>query len=92
MKADFLSIGWKDILKGLVMAFLSAILTGIYQLLQTGAIFNWPTLKPVLLVGVTAMVAYIIKNFFTNSQNQLLVTEKKATPEIVKPVQNLQTK
>lgn len=84
MKSDFLSLGWKDVLKGLVMAFLSAFITGVYQLLQVGALFNWVTLKPVVFVAIAAMLSYLIKNFFTNSQNQLLITEKNATPEIVK--------
>lgn len=84
MKSDFLSLGWKDVLKGLVMAFLSAFITGIYQLLQVGTVFTWATIKPVLFVAIAAMLSYLIKNFFTNSQNQLLVTEKDATPEQVK--------
>ena len=75
MKSNFLSLGWKDILKGLVMAFLSALLTGIYQLFQTSSALNWITIKPVVFVAIGAMLSYLIKNFFTNSQDQLLTKE-----------------
>jgi drug/metabolite transporter (DMT)-like permease len=86
MKSNFLSLSATDFLKGLFVAIGTALLTGLYDLLQKGASFDWPTLKPVVLASVAAGIAYLIKNLFTNSQNQLMVSEKNATPEIVKPL------
>lgn len=77
MKSGLFSIGTVDLLKGLIMAGIAAILTSLYQLIQTGI---FPTtlseLKPVLLAGVGAMLAYILKNFFTNNKNQFAKKDK----------------
>ena len=58
----------KDLAKGLVVAVLSAILTGLYQALNAQAIID-P--KQLLLIGATAGVGYLIKNFFTDSSGKL---------------------
>ena len=75
MKSNFLSLNARDFIKAIVMVFISALLTGFYQLLQGGAAFNWVTLKPVVLSSVAAVVAYLLKNFFTNSDDKFLKNE-----------------
>ncbi|MGD0340874.1 MAG: hypothetical protein ABSA76_04090 [Bacteroidales bacterium] len=75
MKSKYLTIDSRDILKGLFVAFLTAILTGIMKILETGAIFDWPTLKPVLIAGACAAISYIIKNLLSNSRDQLFTRE-----------------
>lgn len=72
------TLNWRDALKGLVMAFLSAALTGIYQLINDGMLLDWAHLKPCVITGVGAMVAYLLKNFVTNSDSKIL---KKELPE-----------
>lgn len=77
MKTKFGSLGIKDVVKGIVMAFLMALVTGCYQLIQTGGEFSWVTMKPVLMNSIGAMLVYLIKNFFTNSDDKFLKPEAK---------------
>jgi len=80
MKAKLFKINFKDIALGSLMAFLSASLTGLYQLLSAGTLpSSFSEIKPVLIVGTAAFVAYIIKNFFTNSEGNLLKKENLKT-------------
>lgn len=75
--SKFLRLNWQDIGKGVLMAFLGALITGLYQLLNTGALFNLDSLKSVLMVALAAGISYIIKNYFTNSEGQPFKLEKK---------------
>ena len=87
MKADFLNLNWKDFGKGAIVAVLTAVLATLTTLLQTGVLFDKASLPVIGTAALSAFIAYIAKNLFTNSQNQFLVTEKNATPELVKSVQ-----
>ena len=88
MKANFLNLNWNDFGKGAVVAVLTAVFATLTTLLQTGELFNKSSLPVIGTAAFTAFIAYLSKNLFTNSQNQLLVTEKNATKEVVAPVQN----
>jgi hypothetical protein len=77
MKSKFLTLDWKDLLRGLLIAFLTAALTGVINLLDTGAVFTWITLKPVLIAGISAALSYLLKCLATNSQDQLLKREPR---------------
>jgi hypothetical protein len=74
-KSSFLSLNWDDFGKGLLVAFITALITGLYNLLQSGASFDWITLKPVLIASVGAGVAYILKNLFSNSEGTFMTKE-----------------
>jgi hypothetical protein len=91
MKSKFLSLSTQDFLKGLFVAFITALLTGIYQVFQTASTFDWPTLKPVLFTAIAAGLSYVIKNYLTNSEGQLLKTEKYALKHPVKSNGSLKT-
>lgn len=74
MKSNFLNLNFKDLAKGLVLAVITAVLTYLYEVLQTGdfTIIDWK------LVGSTALVAaigYLFKNLLTNSEGQMLKSE-----------------
>ncbi len=75
MKSKIFTLDVRDLINGLIIAFLTAMLTGIIEILGNGAVFTWITLKPVLIAGISAALAYLIKNFSTNSHNQLLTKE-----------------
>lgn len=75
MKSKFLTLNWKDFSRGLLIAFLTAVLTGVINLLDTGAVFTWLTLKPVLIAGVSAALSYLLKCLATNSQDQMFKRE-----------------
>ncbi len=75
MKSKFLTLDWKDLSRGLLIAFLTAVLTGVITILDTGAIFSWLTIKPVLIAGISAALSYLLKCLATNSQDQMFKRE-----------------
>jgi hypothetical protein len=77
MKSKFLTLDWKDFSRGLLIAFLTAVLTGIINILDAGAVFSWVTLKPVLIAGVSAALSYLLKCLATNSQDQMFKREPR---------------
>jgi len=77
MKSKFFTLDWKDLLRGLLIAFLTAILTGVINILDTGAVFTWVTLKPVLIAGISAALSYLLKCLATNSQDQIFKREPR---------------
>ena len=77
MKSKFLTLDWKDFSRGLLIAFLTAVLTGVINILDTGAVFTWGTIKPVLIAGISAALSYLLKCLATNSQDQLLKREPR---------------
>lgn len=58
------SINWADAGKGFITAAIAAALTSGYQALTTGK-FTLDDLKVACIAGLTAGIAYLIKNFFT---------------------------
>lgn len=75
MKSKLLSLDWKDFSRGLLIAFLTAVLTGVINMLDAGAVFTWATLKPVLIAGISAALSYLLKCLATNSQDQMFKRE-----------------
>lgn len=75
-KSNFLTLNWKDAAKAIALTFITALVTGIYQLLQVNATLDWTTLKPVLVAALGAAIAYLIKNFFTNSEDKIMKGEE----------------
>ncbi|MCK9220272.1 MAG: hypothetical protein M0P47_09520 [Bacteroidales bacterium] len=76
--SNFVNLNWIDLLKGLVVAILGAIITAVYEAVQSGTItFTWVFWQPILFTGIAAGLAYLIKNFFTNSSNIPFTKEGK---------------
>jgi hypothetical protein len=75
MKSKLFTLDTRDVLHGLLMAFLTALLTGIIEMLQKGAVFDWPSVKPVLIAGICAALSYLLKCLASNSRNQLFTKE-----------------
>jgi len=79
MKSKFLTLNWKDFSRGLLIAFLAAVITGVINILDTGAVFTWLTVKPVLIAGISAALSYLLKCLATNSQDQMFKREPVRT-------------
>jgi hypothetical protein len=77
MKSKFLTLDLKDFLRGLLIAFLTALISGVIELLDTGTVFTWLTLKPVLIAGVSGALAYLLKCLMTNSQDVMFKREPR---------------
>ncbi len=41
MKSKIFTLDWRDLVNGLFVAILTAILTGIIDILGNGAVFDW---------------------------------------------------
>jgi uncharacterized membrane-anchored protein len=73
MNSVFMMLNSKDLLKGFFVAVISAIINFLYTTIQSGAlIFDW---KDLLISGLTAGLAYLTKNLFTNSEGKVLTKE-----------------
>jgi hypothetical protein len=75
MKSKLFTLDFRDLVNGLLIAFLAALIDGILKILETGAIFDLPHLKTVLIAGISAALAYLLKSLATNSHNQLFTKE-----------------
>jgi len=75
MKSKLFNLNVKDVIKAIILTFITALLTGIYQILQTGTLLTWESLKPVVISSIAAALGYIIKNVLTNSKDQFLTNE-----------------
>jgi hypothetical protein len=75
MKSKIFTLDMRDVLHGILIAFLTALLTGVIEILDNGAVFTWLTIKPVLIAGISAALSYLLKCLLSNSQNQLFKGE-----------------
>lgn len=76
-QSSFLSLNWSDIGKGVLMAFLAALLTALYGVLSNGGFPTHAQWVDALQAAITATVAYLLKNLFTNSEDQFAKKEIK---------------
>ena len=71
--SDFKSLNLTDLAKSLVMVVLSAVLVPVYSAVQaflSGGAFTLD-LTEVLKIGLSAGLAYLAKNFMTDSEGKL---------------------
>lgn len=74
--SPFGKLNLRDLLNGLVVAFLTASLTGLIQILDSGLLPTLLELKSAGIAGVVASLAYLFKNLITNSQGEMAKLEK----------------
>jgi hypothetical protein len=85
MKSLFLSLNLNDLLKGFIVAAFAAIGTAILPLLESGTLPTLANLGAAGIAGLTAGLAYLAKNFLSNSNNVPFATEKNAVPPVTQP-------
>lgn len=79
-KSRFLKLNWWDAAKGLIVAFITALITALYQSIQTGAnIFEWATIQNSLMVALAASLAYILKNWLSNENDEFVKKSAKSS-------------
>jgi len=64
-KSKKFRLNWFDVLKGFLIAFISAGLTMLQQTVTSGVI-DW---KGVLNVSIAGGLAYLLKNLFTDEKS-----------------------
>jgi len=75
MKSIFLRLGLNDIIKGAIMAALTAIVAVLVPVLESGAFPTFEVIKGALLSGLSVGAVYLLKNFLTNSKDKFLTKE-----------------
>jgi hypothetical protein len=73
--SPFGKLNLRDLINGLVVAFLTASLTGLIQTLDSGVLPTLAELKTSALSGTVASLAYLLKNLVTNSQGEIAKPE-----------------
>lgn len=74
--APFGKLSWRDWKKGLIVAALTGGLAVIAPALTTG-LLTMATLKAAGIGAASGLVAYILKNLGTNSEDKFLTKEPK---------------
>jgi hypothetical protein len=76
MKSKLYRINWKDLGRGVLIAFATAFFTALAAALAQGGVsFTWAYFNPIVMAGVSALIAYLLKNFSTNSKDKFLKKE-----------------
>lgn len=73
--SPFGKLNLRDLINGIVVAFLTAALTGLIQILDAGGL---PTTEQLIVAGKSGLVAslaYLLKNLVSNSQGEMGVKE-----------------
>lgn len=65
----FLTLNWKDLLKGCLVALLTVLIGGLLEYFNQGMLPTWPQLYSVFISGAIAGIAYLLRNIYTNLTN-----------------------
>ena len=75
--SEFLKINGRDIIKSLIMAFIGSVITAVYAIIKDGgSLPSGDQWKTILTMGIASALAYLVKNFFTNSNDEFLTKDK----------------
>ena len=77
MSSGLFKLNFNDLLKGFIVAALAAIGTILVPMLDAGALPTLAQLGTAAAAGLTAGLAYLVKNIFTNSDGQIAKPEPK---------------
>ena len=70
MNSSIFTLNNKDFIKCLLVAVLSAVITILYNTIETGSLnFDW---KAIGTMALTSALGYILKNLLTNSTGEFL--------------------
>lgn len=75
----FGSLNWKDVVKGFIVAAISSVLTGLFNIINDGTMPTGSEWKVIAIAGLSAGVGYIIKNWLSNSSSQFAKNEASIT-------------
>lgn len=75
--SDFLKLNGKDLFKGMLVAVLAIITSSLSVILDAGALPTAQEWLGIAKVAGTAAVSYLLKNLFTNNNDELLKPDSK---------------
>ncbi len=70
-------INTRDLAYGFITSVFGAMVMALHQLFASNLPFrfDWATFEPIINVGIVAGAAYLIKNFFSNSNGDFAKSE-----------------
>jgi hypothetical protein len=77
--SQFFNLNLKDLAKGAIVAIISAIVTAVIPVIDSGSLPTFEQLKAAGWMALTAGVSYLLKNLFTNSDDSFLKGEPVTT-------------
>lgn len=81
-QVGFLNINWRDAAKSLILFFITTFVTSLVQGFKDGQLPTLIEIKTAAIIGLTASISYLLKNYLTNNQDQFL---KPDVVESIKP-------
>jgi len=81
MRSGFLTLNSRDFFRGLIVAVICSLITGLYQLIISNGVVSWQTLKPVLIAALGSAISYLTTNLLTNSRGDFMKSEIDAGSE-----------
>lgn len=74
------TLNYRDLLRGLLIAVITAVLTSALDALNVGGIdnLNW---KSIGVIGLTAGISYLVKNYFTPTEIVVVDPPKAAVTQ-----------
>lgn len=76
MNSPFLKLNFNDLIKGVIVAILSAFLTAILQILESNSLPTLEQLKSIGMVSLIAGASYLIKNLLSNTNGEVFVKDE----------------
>ena len=64
----FLTLDVRDVIKGLSVSIISAVLTVILDILQKGSVIDW---KAVGIIALTTGISYLLKNVLSDENGKI---------------------
>ena len=74
--SNFMSLNGRDLIKGAVIAVLVAVLGSVESILSAGELPTADQWASIAKMAGAAVISYLIKNLFTNSQDELFKADK----------------
>jgi hypothetical protein len=70
--SKFITLKEIDLIKGVVITFIMAVLTGVYNIVNTG-IFptDWNTWRMIIITSFSTGIAYLLKNLLTPEKKEI---------------------
>lgn len=68
--SDFLNLNGKDLVKGLIVAAITAVLGSLQTILAQGAMPTADEWATIAKMAAASIISYLVKNLFTNSKDE----------------------
>ena len=76
MKSKYLTLRQRDLIKGLVLALITGVITFLTNELQAGTAIDAALFKRIGMAALIAFLSYLVKNLFTNNRDQLFTPDR----------------